>query len=60
MMKTTPPPKDPSSHVSIDRLHYFESHLDPLVKTIRELVELESPSDKGSPNSADAPTSTAP
>jgi len=45
MMKTTPPPKDPSSHLSIDRLHYFESHLDPLVQTIREFVELESPSD---------------
>ena len=35
----------PESRAVLDRLHHFESHLDPLLETIREFVELESPSD---------------
>ena len=41
-MKKTP---IPSSQRSLDRLHYFESRLDFLLQTIREFVEIESPSD---------------
>jgi glutamate carboxypeptidase len=44
-MKNTPIPADLSSQRSRDRLHYFESRLDLLLQTIRELVEIESPSD---------------
>jgi len=33
------------SSLTLDRLHYFESRLDQLVQTIREFVEVESPSD---------------
>src|SRR5215470_8658821 len=45
MMKKTSLPKDPSLPVSVDRLEYFESHLDSLLKTICEFVAIESPSD---------------
>src|SRR5215469_15665582 len=45
MMKKTSLPKDPSSPVSVDRLEYFESHLDSLLKSICEFVAIESPSD---------------
>ena len=34
-----------SQPVWTDRLRYFSQHQDPLVETIRELVEIESPSD---------------
>jgi glutamate carboxypeptidase len=44
-MKKTRIPADLSSHRSLDRLHYFESRLDSLLQTIREFVEIESPSD---------------
>jgi glutamate carboxypeptidase len=44
-MKKTPIPADLSSPRSLDRLHYFESRLDFLLQTIREFVEIESPSD---------------
>jgi len=33
------------SNVVLDRLHYFESRQDALLKIVRELVEIESPSD---------------
>src|SRR5215469_4765394 len=35
----------PESNAMLDRLHYFESRQDALLKTIREFVEIESPSD---------------
>ena len=35
----------PESRTAVDRLHYFESRLDPLLQTICEFVGLESPSD---------------
>src|SRR5215469_9395069 len=44
-MKKTPIPADLSSHRCLDRLHYFESRLAMVLETIRELVEIESPSD---------------
>jgi len=44
-MKKTRIPADLSSPRSPDRLHYFESRLDFLLETIREFVEIESPSD---------------
>jgi glutamate carboxypeptidase len=36
---------DPASRLGTDRLHYLESRCDALVTTIREFVEIESPSD---------------
>ncbi|HEY1676524.1 MAG TPA: M20 family metallopeptidase [Candidatus Sulfotelmatobacter sp.] len=36
---------DPAGELGADRLHYFESRCDALVQTIREFVEIESPSD---------------
>jgi glutamate carboxypeptidase len=44
-MKKTPIPADLSAQRSLDRLHHFESRLDRLLQTIREFVEIESPSD---------------
>jgi glutamate carboxypeptidase len=38
------PPAVPRN-VGKDRLHYFEQRLDRMVETVRELVEIESPSD---------------
>src|ERR1700722_7518907 len=34
-----------SDQIWSERLHYFESRLDQIVQTIREFVEIESPSD---------------
>jgi glutamate carboxypeptidase len=42
--KKTRPPAVPRS-VRSDRLRYFEQRLDRMVETVRELVEIESPSD---------------
>lgn len=39
------PPKSPPPNQWHDRLRYFESQLEGLVKTTREFVEIESPSD---------------
>ena len=36
---------DPAGGLGTDRLHYFESRCGALVQTIREFVEIESPSD---------------
>ena len=36
---------DQTSHLASDGLHYFESRLELLLQTIREFVEIESPSD---------------
>jgi len=38
----------PESRTAVDRLHYLESRLDPLLRTICEFVGLESPSDSKS------------
>src|SRR5258708_12770449 len=39
-------PKSAAAHAPCnDRLHYFEAKQEQLVRTIRELVEIESPSD---------------
>ena len=42
--KTTPASVPPHNHGQ-DRLRYFQQHQDRMVETIRELVEIESPSD---------------
>ena len=44
-MQKTRTRKDPSSSGLSDRLRYFESRLDSVLQTIREFVEIESPSD---------------
>ena len=44
-MKKTRTRIDPSSGPGPDRLRHFESRLDSLLQTIREFVEIESPSD---------------
>lgn len=44
-MKKTRTRTDQSSGPGLDRLRYFESRLDSILQTIREFVEIESPSD---------------
>ena len=36
---------DSSTNIWLERLRYFETRLEPLIETIRSLVEIESPSD---------------
>ena len=43
--KITGTPKDTPQAAWADRLRYFEEHQDRMVQTVRELVEIESPSD---------------
>ena len=43
--KTTPEESSHTDHPWHERLEYFESRQDQLIQTIRELVEIESPSD---------------
>lgn len=44
-MKKKRTDRDPSSHLALDRLHYFQSRADALIETIREFAAIESPSD---------------